>query len=111
MPRKLLKRKMKVYSFNIDVITEPENNDLIENKGRIETIVNEIDKEGLTDRNYKQLAEVCAKLEIKTKTPLWKEIMYIIFRPPLTASFMGFIVGFITVIKLGIFDKTTIAFV
>ncbi len=65
----------------------------------------------MTDRNYKELSEVYSKLDNKPKKPLWKEALYIIFRPPLTAAFMGFIVGFIPVIKNGIYDKTTIIFV
>jgi hypothetical protein len=100
---------MKVIKFNLDVVTE--SNELIENKARLETIVDEIDKGGLTDRNYKELSDAYTEPIAKQNVPLWKKIGYIMFRPPITASFMGFIVGFITVIKVGIFNQKTIAFV
>jgi hypothetical protein len=101
---------MKVNVVDLDAV-ESESNELVENKGRLETIVNEIDKGGLTDRNYKELSRVYSKIKEKPQIPIWKQVAYIMFRPPLTASFMGFIVGFITVIKNGIYDKTTIIYV
>ena len=37
----------------------------------------------------------------------WKEILYILFQSPLIALFTGFVVGFIRVIRVWIFDTTT----
>lgn len=38
--------------------------------------------------------------------PVWRRIMYILTRAPVIALFTGFIVGFISVVKDWIFDKT-----
>lgn len=47
----------------------------------------------------------------KVITPRWKEMLYVLLRPPLIAMFTGFIVGFITPIKNWIFDTTTVIYV
>jgi predicted permease len=45
------------------------------------------------------------------KKPIWKEALYIAMRAPLIGMFFGFVVGFITVIRVGIFDTTNIIYV
>jgi predicted permease len=98
--------------IKLDVITEKETTELIENKNRLITILTEIEKEEkLNTNNYKQLSSTYEKLNQKPNIPLWKEVLYVLTRPPLIAIFMGFAVGFITIIKNGIFDKKSVIYV
>jgi predicted permease len=43
--------------------------------------------------------------------PWWREMIYVLMRPPLIAMFTGFIVGFITPIQSWIFNTTTAVYV
>ena len=103
---------MKVNINKLDVLRDKETTELIENKNKLLTILTEIDKEEkLNTNNYKELSSTYEKLNKKPKIPFWKEILYVLSRPPIIAIFMGFVVGFITVIKNGIFDKKSVIYV
>jgi predicted permease len=45
------------------------------------------------------------------KNKWWREMIYILFRPPLIACFTGFVVGFIPAIQTWIFTTTTAVYV
>lgn len=59
---------------------------------------------------YKKISQF-SKAKFFKNEELWKEIVYIMMRPPIIALFIGFVVGFIRVIRLWLFDTTTPVYV
>jgi hypothetical protein len=100
---------MKVLLVNLGKKDDNEVNLDTQEKLNVEMV--NLTEKTVTKDLYTQVEQAYDSIVKDMKKPLWRQAIYIALRAPIIGLFFGFVVGFITVIRVGIFDTSTIIYV